>query len=276
MRRGLVGVVWGLVCVVICRSTSYAFFLDDQRRFDVRMRSYSQWSVMTESSERNRCWNREKGVPTPATCPPDYSSGDLAQIRNFYNPEFDAKLTGFVDAFADDLRFRFAWWGFYDYGVYDAEQWAQNPWNERRRNLKARFSQSDNPGGESFTFSDENKNAERIYGKRNRINELYVDYTKGPVFVRIGRQAISWGESDTVAQMDIQNPFDLTLGAPGFFEDTDEARIPLWTVRGTFKVIDDWGPLSSTFLDSYFVPGVIDTTVPINPIAAGVSPFNPD
>jgi len=284
MRRGLVRVAFGLVCVLICRSTSHAFFLDDQRRFDVRMRSYSQWSVMTQSSEHKGCIT--DGKRTPATCPPEYQGGDLNQIRNFYNPEFDAKLTDFTSWMGDtsalswmspeDFRFRFAWWGFYDYGVYDAEGWAGNPWNERRRNLKARFSQSDNPGDKSIVFNDENKNAERIYGKRNRINEMYVDYTKGPVFFRVGRQAISWGEADTIALLDIQNPFDLTLGAPGFFEDTDEARIPLWTARGTFKLVDSWGPFSSTFLDAYIVPGVIDTTVPINPIAAGVSPFNPD
>jgi hypothetical protein len=276
----------GLVCVLVGRSTSQALFLDDQRRFDVRMRAYSQWSIMSESSERNRCWNRERGVPTPSTCPPNYNAGDLNQIRNFYNPEFDAKLTDFTSWMGDtsalswmapeDLRFRFAWWGFYDYGVYDAEHWADNPWNQRRRDLKARFSQSDNPGKDSFVFDDENKNAEHIYGKRNRINELYVDYAKGPVFFRLGRQAISWGEADTIALLDVTNPFDLTLGAPGFFQDVDEARIPLWTARGTFKLIDSWKFFSSTFLDTYIVPGVIDTTVPINPIAGGVSPFNPD
>jgi hypothetical protein len=286
MCRGIVRVAFGLVCVLVARSTSHAIFLDDQRRFDIRMRAYSQWSVMTEPSETNRCFNRARGLPTPATCPPSYQRGDLNQIRNFYNPEFDAKLVDFTSWMNDtsafrwmapeDLRFRFAWWGFYDYGVYDADEWSGNPWNERRRNLKARFSQSDNFEDESFTFSDENKNAEHIYGKRNRINELYVDYTKGPLFLRFGRQAISWGESDTIAQMDITNPFDLTLGAPGFFQDTDEARIPLWTFRGTLKLLDSWKFLSSTFLDTYLVPGVLDTTVPILPIAAGVSPFNPD
>ena len=40
-------------------------------------------------------------------------------------------------------------------------------------------------------------------------------YAKGPVFFRVGRQAISWGESDTVAMLDQNNPFDLTLAAPG-------------------------------------------------------------
>ena len=84
---------------------------------------------------------------------------------------------------------------------------------------------------ESYSFNDQNKNPRNIYGSRNRINELYIDYTKGPVFVRVGRQAISWGESDTIALLDVQNPFDLTLGAPGFFQDVDEARIPLWTLR---------------------------------------------
>src|SRR4029434_11014393 len=73
---------------------------------------------------------------------------------------------------------------------------------------------------------------------QNRINELYFDYTHGPFFIRVGKQAISWGESDTIAILDVSNPFDLTLGAPGFFQDVEEARIPLWTIRSTYKLID--------------------------------------
>jgi hypothetical protein len=113
------------VCVLVGNTTAHAFFLDDQRRFDVRMRAYSQWSVMSQRSER-------KGCPDPATCPPSYDAGDLNQIRNFYNPEFDAKFTDFTSWMGEtkgfgwmapeDLRFRFAWWGFYDYGVYDADE----------------------------------------------------------------------------------------------------------------------------------------------------------
>jgi hypothetical protein len=278
MRRGVGRLALAVVCVATVQSTARAYFLDEQRRFDVRVRAYSQWSVLAQSADRQGC-------PDPARCPPQYSAGDLAQIRNFYNPEFDAKLTDFTTwmgettglsaIMPDDFRFRFAWWGFYD-GLYDSDDWAGSPWNARRRDMKARFSQSDEPGQESFVFDDEFKDPQKIYAKRNRINELYVDWNKGPAFFRIGRQAISWGEADTIALLDVQNPFDLTLGAPGFFQDTDEARIPLWTARGTFKLIDSMGPLSSTFLDTYVVPGVWDTTVPINPIAAGVSPFNPD
>src|SRR5262249_49950922 len=148
----------------------------------------------------------------------------------------------------DDFKFRFAWWGFYD-GLYD---YLNGPWDEHRRNPNenlgpggstigiTRFSQSDHVGRESYVFNDENKNPRHIYASRNRINELYLDYLKGPVFVRAGRQAISWGESDTIALLDVSNPFDLTLAAPGLFEDVDEARIPLWTLRTTVQLVDNW------------------------------------
>jgi uncharacterized protein DUF1302 len=263
-------------------SPSQAYFLDKGRNFDVRLRAYAQLGIMTESSDREGCPGDGGKPGNPGICPPKYSAGDLAQERNFYNPEFDAKLTDYTNWVGDvpglsffkpdEFKFRFAWWGFYD-GIYD---YVGGPWNEHRQQLKARFSESDDPRNESFVFNDQNKNPRHIYASRNRINEMYLDYTKGRVFVRAGRQAISWGEADTIALLDVQNPFDLTLGAPGFFQDVDEARIPLWTLRSTVKLIDNWKWLSSFFADAYVVPGVIDTTVPIDPITGGVSPFGPD
>jgi hypothetical protein len=298
----------GVAAVLGCEATSEAYYLDKGRNFDVRLRAYSQVGILTEDSARQGCVPvfTRLGVPPggqrrllfttdPRRCPPTYEAGDLGQNRNFYNPEFDAKLTDYVKwsqdvrwlswVAPDDLKFRFAWWGFYD-GLYD---YLNPEWSDRLRNANSglrparnatfgttRFSQTDDVGKDSYFFNDENKNPRHIYGSRNRINELYVDYTKGPVFVRVGRQAISWGESDTIALLDVQNPFDLLLGAPGFFQDVDEARIPLWTLRTTIKLVDNWKFLSSGFIDAYMVPGPIDTTVPINPITLGVSPFNPD
>lgn len=281
MRPVTRGLGAALVCTLLAASAD-AYFLDEQRRFDVRLRAYSQWSVLTESSDRTRF---EGDSQTPASVrPPEYSAGDLAQIRNFYNPEFDANLTDFTSWMSgiaglrvlrpEDFKFRFAWWGFYD-GVYDAD-FANAPWNDNVRKLRARFASSNDPKRESLKFDDEFKKVRNIYGKRNRINEMYLDYARGRFFFRAGRQAISWGESDTIALIDNQNPYDLTLGAPGFFQDLDEARIPLWTGRATVKLVDNWKWLSSFFLDTYLVPGVIDTTVPINPITGGVSAFGPD
>ena len=287
----------GLLAVLVFSRTASAFFLDDDRRFDVRLRVYSQLGVMMQESEEVHAqdlataasfvakppanatpaqqaqYRKQVAAAQAAITPPTYSLGDLAQHRTFYNPEFDANLSDFMKwAYADEFKFRFAWWGFYD-GLYD---YLDPEWADRARSYKTRFAESDNPSGESFKFNDHYKRARDVYAHQNRINELYFDYTSGPLFVRVGRQAISWGESDTIALLDVSNPFDLTLGAPGFFQDVDEARIPLWTVRSTFKLIDNLGPLASVFSDVYLVPGPIDTTVPINPIAAGVSPFNPD
>jgi hypothetical protein len=258
----------GLGLLLAAGSVSQAYFLDKERNFDVRLRTYSQLGILTDSSSFDG---------------PEYDAGDLAQHRNFYNPELDAKLTdrlhgvlGRVPALSfldpDEFKFRFAWWGFYD-GVYD---YLDPRWNDHRRDLRARVSETDNPERESLFFNDENKNPRHIYASRNRINEMYLDWTKGRFFFRVGRQAISWGESDTIALLDVSNPFDLTLGAPGFFQDVDEARIPLWTARSTVKLIDNWRWLSSLFADAYLVPGPIDTTVPINPIVGGVTPFGPD
>ena len=267
MRTWAGWLVLGLA-VVFGAESSQAYFLDGGRNFDVRARAYSQLGIMMDGAEKDQ--------------PTRYKIGDLSQHRNFYNPEFDARLTDYVGWTGnvpglsllkpDDFKFRFAWWGFYD-GIYD---YLDPEWNDARKAFKARFAESDDPKKESFGFNDQNKNPRHVYASRNRINELYLDYTKGRVFMRAGRQMISWGESDDIALLDVTNLFDLTLGVPGLLEDLEEARIPVWALRDTVKVADNVGAVSSLFLDTYVIPGVVDSTVPIDPITAGVSPFNPD
>ena len=276
-----------VLAIIAIAGPAWGYYLDDARRFDIRVRAYSQLGIMAESAGKpsNDDVQRalsfvpanapasQKRAAVLAITPPPFEAGDLAQHRNFYNPEFDANLTDFMRwAGATEFKFRFAWWGFYD-GLYD---YLNDRWADHARSYKTRFSESNDPANESYKFDDHWKRARDEYAHQNRINELYFDYTHGPFFLRVGRQAISWGESDTIALLDVSNPFDLTLGAPGFFQDVDEARIPLYTIRSTYKLIQSWGPLSSVFSDVYFVPGPIDTTVPTNPITAGVSPFNPD
>src|SRR6185295_18816874 len=132
-----------------------------------------------------------------------------------------------------------------------------------RTNPRARHSASNDIRSESYAFNDENENPRTILSKRNRINEMYLDYTKGRFFTRIGRQSISWGESDTIILLDVINNFDLTYGAPGLLQDLEESRIPFWAMRNTIKLIDNWHWLSSFFADTYVVPGPVDTTVPL-------------
>src|SRR5262249_6009391 len=116
--------------------------------------------------------------------------------------------------------------------------------------------------------------ARSIYGHQARVNELYLSYSKGPFFLRVGKQSISWGESDTIAILDQSNPFALTLAAPGFFEDIDDASIPLFTIRSSYNLFEALGPFSSGFVEGYWVPGGVDATTSIVPELT-VSPYSP-
>ena len=239
-----------------------ALSLDQEGVFQLRARAYSQVTFATEDSQRF------------VTDPPKFA-GQVMQWRNFMNPEFEVKATSLLPpGWLDELSGRLALWGFYD-GLYDfgPEQYA-----ERAAAIKFHV----DPHGAYQTKGDTRnqalagnalaRNVRDIYGRRIRVNEAYVDVAKGPLFVRVGRQAISWGEADTIGLLDANNPFDTTI-APGIFIDLDEARIPLWTLRATYQLFSKLGPMSSGFLDTYWVPGWLDTT--ISPLQMqSASPFS--
>ncbi|MGD9764221.1 MAG: DUF1302 family protein [Candidatus Binatia bacterium] len=276
--------------IALCASMAAALTLDDDRNITLRARIYSQAAIRIQDS-------------APDTAPVT-KSGQLIQHRNFFYPELDAKLTsytawmrgGWLDWLApDDLRFRATAWGFYDglydYGAsqFDAAQKVINASFDNRVprqgpiNLRAGgwFVRGENiklvPGATRFNqvFPDfELYDPPDIYAHQARVNELYLSYTKGPLFVRFGRQSISWGESDTIALLDQSNPFDLTLAAPGFFEDIEESRIPLYTLRTSYTLFDVWGRFSSGMLEGYWVPGDLDATTPITPLITA-SPYSP-
>jgi hypothetical protein len=74
--------------------------------------------------------------------------------------------------------------------------------------------------------------------------------------VRLGRQFISWGETDGVRLLDLINPQDLTYSppaAPNLF-NLDETRIP-WTGLRTLYTIR---PVSNTILEFFAMPGFFE------------------
>ncbi len=103
--------------------------------------------------------------------------------------------------------------------------------------------------------------------------EIYVNLQKGPVFFRVGRQSLAWGESDGQRLLDGINPLDQLFGLP-FDEDIDEQRIPLWMLRGNIQLVDNWGPLANFTLEGFWVPGVIDVTQNPTPLG-GDYPYAP-
>jgi len=250
-----------------------AVFLDVNRDFDLRARLYNETAVAAESSE-------------PQTRPAR-SPLQVIEQRTFFNPEFDAKLTRYQPFSLDDFSFRLALWGFYD-GIYD---YATGQYDRSRQSIKGRLSfghtdtaartRTDTLIDTRKTYTYQPDPVLGNYGDPGdvsdvpfRFNEVYFNLAKGPLFVRLGRQAISWGESDTIGLLDANNPFNLTMAIPGIFQDIDEARIPLWTARATYDLFDSWKFLSSGYLDTYLVPGSVDTTVSPFPIPLA-SPYSP-
>lgn len=279
IRRFSHGLVW-LVGVALA-TPSMALYIDEGQNFQLRLRAYSRLSIRVEDSD-----SPPGGDTVPVT-----KMGQMVEHRNFYNPEFEGKLTPYwpswLAAFKpDDLSFRAAGWGFYD-GIYD---YGPKQFRDAARRVNAGWPRPARLGAfylegpdfvdqrsgtvESFFPHVEVQNPRDIYATRRRINELYLNFSKGPVFFRIGRQAISWGEADTIALLDQNNPFDVTLGAPGIFQEIDEARIPLWTIRGSLSLFETLGPLSSGFVEAYWVPGDLDVNTGILPLL-GVSPYSP-
>ena len=270
--------------VPLAGSTVHAIYLDPDENISVRARIYTQASIRRQNS----------AIDTEPTT----KTGQLIQHRNFFNPELDGNLTPYLRWMKgsllswlapDDLRFRAAGWGFYD-GIYD---YGSSQFNTAQRKINDSFNPAVPPGPRTggwfiespsintnaTTFPEmfsgfATKKPRPTYADQARINELYLSYTKGPAFFRIGRQSISWGESDTIALLDQSNPFSVLLAAPGVFQDVDEARIPLWTVRASYSLFNVLGPFSSGFVESYWVPGDIDVDTPVAPLLTA-SPYSP-
>src|SRR5262249_46505511 len=262
-----------MTAVLALPTRSLAFYLDADRNFSIRARAYDEAALAAEVSE-------------PQT-KPKRSPFQLIEDRHFFNPEFDANLTPHQPWpwELDNFSFRLALWGFYD-GLYE---YGTGQYVRPVRSIQGRISQG-HTNTAAVTHTDQLINPWATYAWQYdpvlggyaqipfRINEAYFNVTKGPLFVRVGRQTISWGESDTVALLDANNPFNQTLAIPGVFQDIDEARIPLWTLRTEYKLFNSWGPISSAFAEAYLVPGSIDTTVsplPL-PLASPYSPPQPD
>jgi len=283
-----------LLAVSVAASATHAIYLDQEQNISLRARIYSRASIRLNESQ-------------PDTVP-SAKAGQLVEHRNFYNPELDAKLTGYTTWMndvglgflaPDEFSVRLAAWGFYD-GAYDygAKQFgdAASSVNSTYGDVSSLPTKAWYIQGSGFNcnvvsgaagdscrnnyrtaddvFPDTSvKNVRDIYGHRQRVNEMYFNYSKGPLFFRVGRQSISWGEADTIGLLDQNNPFDVTLGAPGIFQDLEESRIPLWTIRSTLTLFDNLGPFSSGFIEGYWVPGDLDTNVGILPVP-GASPYS--
>jgi len=82
------------------------------------------------------------------------------------------------------------------------------------------------------------------------VNELFVDVVKGAWNFRLGKQIVTWGETELKRTTDVINPLDLRYSLPGIapFEDL---KIGLWMLR-TFYKSELPGDL---LFETIFIPG---------------------
>lgn len=109
---------------------------------------------------------------------------------------------------------------------------------------------------------------------RHRLFEAYLNFAKGPLFLRIGRQNLSWGETDVFRLLDQINPLDAGFG--GFLVSLDERRVPLDMARVVYG-FGGVGPLSELNLEGFMVlDDKIAAPVPTgSPWSAGNAPGIP-
>ncbi|MEW6440037.1 MAG: DUF1302 family protein [bacterium] len=228
----VVTVVCGLLILGIATG-GHAFYVDTAKTLEISGKVSTRATIRLQESE---------GFTFPET-----DVGDLVQHRNLGLIEIDhdlANLTEDLDilypfraldvAVKYHILGRFMYEGIYDYGPEVFQDVADNDPDNFDR-----FKQSYD------------------------LWEAYADFSRGPVFVRIGRQILAWGETDVFRLLDGINPLDNTFG--GFFEDLDDRRIPLWMLRSSVN-FGDLGALHTITLEGFLVPGPID---------AHVSPFAP-
>ena len=86
------------------------------------------------------------------------------------------------------------------------------------------------------------------------------------LFLRIGRQNLSWGETDAFRLLDQINPLDASFG--GFLVSLDDRRVPLDMVRAVYS-FEDVGPFSELNIESY---GAFDKNIS-SPVPVG-SPWS--
>lgn len=67
------------------------------------------------------------------------------------------------------------------------------------------------------------------------LREAYIDIALGSSYLTIGKQQTVWGKADGLRIMDIVNPFNFR---EFIFDEFEDSRIPLWTVKADIPVSD--------------------------------------
>jgi hypothetical protein len=266
------------VALLLCSTAppAGALTLDDRGEMRLGLRSYTAARVGTETIG---------GEDNPLAFPGS-GTGHVRQHRYFLELKLDhdirrlastgyglARLLGWLrpSTFKYSIQYRGEGEGIYDYGP-DEFQHEYAKTKAYRQDLPS----VDIPGLVRLSpeVPDEFvrqrvKHLRNVARQRHQLFLGYLDVEKGPVFVRVGRQVLAWGETDVFRLLDNINPLDQGFG--GFLIPLDERRVPLDMLRGSYH-FGSIGPLADTFLEAF---GALGNRVATDPGIPFGSPWVP-
>ena len=250
-------------------SSGWAVFVDEAETIRLNGRMYNRTAMAVNAAADNT------RLQTP------YNSWNMLQNRTFIQMEIRHNLTDLVMGRAsgplsviqpllsplsvlapDDFEYFVTYRGEYD-GVWD---YGPDVFSERFPLLSDCGEPTKKKHKKPRVNGCTQVNTRERRRSRHRLFEAYVNYTKGPLFVRVGRQNLSWGETDVFRLMDQINPLDAGFG--GFLVALDERRVPLDMLRVVYG-LGGVGPLSELNLEGFVV---MDDEVS-TPVASG-SPWS--
>ncbi|MBI4518607.1 MAG: hypothetical protein HY699_22640 [Deltaproteobacteria bacterium] len=255
IRRGscLVGLVLAAVSV-----RAAAVPLDKAGEMRLGVRSYVNARVGTEATAEGTPRSDAAGYYTayPGATFPYSAAGHLRQNRYFLEVELKHDLDRLVqDGFGPlqllrelpfdiaglnyDLTLRAEADGIYDWGPAEYSTAAAF----RKPGLPPLL-----PKLASADFGAKRKQLRDHNVHRERLFQAYVEGRTGNLFVRLGRQNLSWGETDGFRLLDVINPLDSSFG--GFTVSLDERRVPLDMIRAQYHV-GSLGRISEMFVEAY-------------------------
>jgi hypothetical protein len=257
-----------------------AVFLDDGREIRLGLRTYVSARVGTQDTSKSYFFlNLRDQAPRASRTEtfPYSASGHLRQNRAFAEVDLEHDILrlsreGFgplnlfnilpfkLSRLRYHLTFRGEYEGVYDYGPSEfrtAEQYVTGPSSDPNVTLP------DNPiTGLSVDVLNARRRLRDIGSHRARLFQAFIDAEFGDLFIRFGRQNLSWGETDAFRLLDQINPLDSSFG--GFLIPLDERRVPLDMLRVKY-FLGSYGPFEEAFIEMY---GAIDDDVSFDPGAA--------
>ncbi|HXG19808.1 MAG TPA: DUF1302 family protein [Methylomirabilota bacterium] len=245
-----------ILALVFSAGTASGYFFDDRREMSLSGFFYSRATFATAHEDVSTAKNL-------------WRVGNMVQHRNFLTLEWRHNINRIsrdmptmgplfqllnFDAFDYYLNMREEYDGVWDYGPQTIQKQldgggSTNYWDKYFGRRPPRY-----PGEYNrFKNFSHLTSIQWMEKKVNQIRlfEWYFNITKGPLFIRIGRQNLSWGETDGFRLLDQINPLDNLFG--GFLVSLDERRVPLNMLRAQWS-FGTVGPISDLTLEGFISP----------------------